>query len=178
MRYLLLAALRPPYCYCYLAASCLPVQLKPYTNWLCLGFCLTFLTGMVAAFASTQASFILPYKVTFKPRPQEPKQCILCCENTSPSFTSCVMASSHRAPKQWCLSKVETINGFENWKQNLLYTLSLDSNFAPSLADGVHWLKKTKAQPLRGLVADGDPIPLAQRLTARQKVNFLELMLG
>ena len=67
MRYLLLAALRPPYCYCYLAASCLPVQLKPYTNWLCLGFCLTFLTGMVAAFASTQASFILPYKVTFKP---------------------------------------------------------------------------------------------------------------
>ena len=49
MRYLLLAALRPPYCYCYLAASCLPVQFKPYTNWLCLGFCLTFLTGMVAA---------------------------------------------------------------------------------------------------------------------------------
>ena len=88
------------------------------------------------------------------------------------------MASSHRAPKQWCLSKVETINGFENWKENLLYTLSLDSNFTPSLADCVHWLKKTKAQPLPGLVADGDPIPLARRLTARQKVNFLELMLG
>ncbi|XP_073234993.1 uncharacterized protein [Porites lutea] len=88
------------------------------------------------------------------------------------------MASSHRAPKQWCLSKVETINSFENWKQNLLYTLSLDSNFAPFLADGVQWLKKTKAQPLRGLEADGDSIPLARRLTARQKVNFLELMLG
>ena len=88
------------------------------------------------------------------------------------------MASSHHAPKQWCLSKVETINSFENWKQNLLYTLSLDSNFAPFLADGVQWLKKTKAQPLRGLEADGDSIPLARRLTARQKVNFLELMLG
>ena len=88
------------------------------------------------------------------------------------------MASSHRAPKQWCLSKVETINSFENWKQNLLYTLSLDSNFAPFLADGVQWLKKTKPQPLRGLEADGDPIPLARRLTARQKVTFLELMLG
>ena len=88
------------------------------------------------------------------------------------------MASSHRAPKQWCLSKVETINSFENWKQNLLYTLSLDNNFAPFLADGVQWLKKTKAQPLRGLEADGDSIPLARRLTARQKVNFLELMLG
>ena len=111
-------------------------------------------------------------------QPQEPKQCIYRCENNSRSFTSCVMASSHRAPKQWCLSKVETINSFENLKQNLLYTLSLESNFAPFLADGVQCLKKTKAQPLRGLEADGDPIPLARRLTARQKANFLELMLG
>ena len=120
----------------------------------------------------------LPYKVTFKPRPQEPKQCILRCENMSRSFTSCVMASSHRAPKHWCLSKVETINSCENWKQNLLYTLLLDSNFAPFLADAVQWLKKTKAQPLRGLEAGGDSIPLARRLTTRQKVNFLELVLG
>ena len=57
MHYLLLAALCPPYCYCYSAASCLPVRLKPYTNWSCLGSCLTFFTGMVAAFGSTQASF-------------------------------------------------------------------------------------------------------------------------
>ena len=88
------------------------------------------------------------------------------------------MASTHRAPKQWCLSKVETINGFENWKQNLLYTLSLDSNFAPFLADGVTWLKKNRAQPLRGLESDGEAVPLSRRLTARQKANFLELMLG
>ena len=88
------------------------------------------------------------------------------------------MASTHRAPKQWCLSKVETINSFENWKQNLLHTLSLDSNFAPFLADGVTWLKKTKSQPLRGLESDGDSVPLTRRLTARQKVNFLKLMLG
>ena len=88
------------------------------------------------------------------------------------------MAATHRAPKQWCLSKVETINSFENWKQNLLYTLSLDSNFAPFLADGVTWLKKTKTQPLRGLENDGETVPLSRRLTARQKANFLELMLG
>ena len=88
------------------------------------------------------------------------------------------MASNHHAPKQWCLSKVETINSFENWKQNLLYTLSLDSNFAPFLADGFTWLKKTKAQPLRGLESDGKSVPLSRRLTARQKVNVLELMLG
>ena len=73
---------------------------------------------------------------------------------------------------------METINSFENWKQNLLYTLSFDSNFALFLADGIQWLKKTKAQPLRGLEADGDSIPLARRLIGRQKVNFLELMLG
>ena len=107
-----------------------------------------------------------------------PKQCILRCDNTSRSSTSCIMASTHRAPKQWCLSKVETINSFENWKQNLLYSLSLDSNFAPFLADGVTWLKKTKAQPLRGLESDGESVPLSRRLTARQKVNVLELMFG
>ena len=88
------------------------------------------------------------------------------------------MASTHRAPKQWCLSKVETINSFENWKQNLIYTLSLDSNFALFLAEGVTWRKKTKAQPLRGFVDDGESVPTAKRLTARQKTNFLELMLG
>ena len=83
------------------------------------------------------------------------------------------MASTHRAPKQWCLSKVETINSFENWKQNLLYTLSLDSNFAPFLGDGFTWLKKTKAQPLRGLESDDETVPLSRRLTARQKAYIL-----
>ena len=87
------------------------------------------------------------------------------------------MASTHRAPKQWCLSKSETINSFENWRQNLLYTLSLDRNFAPFLAEGFMWGKKTKAHPLRGFTEDGDDVAEANRLTAQQKVNFLELML-
>ena len=39
-------------------------------------------------------------------------------------------------------------------------------------------MKKTKAQPLRELETDGDSVPLARRLTARQKVNFLKLLLG
>jgi len=88
------------------------------------------------------------------------------------------MVSTHRAPKQWFLSKVETINSFENWKQNLLYTLSSDSTFAPFLADGVTWLKKISTQPLQGLKSHGATIPLSRRLTARQKANFLEQMLG
>ena len=123
-------------------------------------------------------SFIFAKESHFTPHPHETKHCILRCDNTFRSSTSCVMASSHHVPKQWCLSKVETINSFENWKQNLLYTLSLDSNFAPFLMDGVTRLKKTKAQPLRGLESDGKTIPLSRCLTARQKVNFLELMLG
>lgn len=84
------------------------------------------------------------------------------------------MASTHRAPKQWCLSKVETINSFERWKQNLIYTLSLDSNFTPFLAKGVTWQKKTKAQPLRGFVDDGKSVAATKRLTAQQKTNFLD----
>ena len=143
MHYLLLAALCPPYCYCYSAASCLPVRLKPYTNWSCLGSCLTFFTGMVAAFGSTQASFFY-YTVTFKPPPQGAKQCILRCENTSQSFTSCVMASSHRALKQWCLSKVETNNSFENWKQNLLYSI-IGQQLRPFPSRWCSMVKKTKS---------------------------------
>ena len=59
-----------------------------------------------------------------------------------------------------------------------MYTLSLDSNFAPFLAEDATWGKKTKAQPLRGFTDDGEDIPTAKRQKTQQKVNFLELMLG
>ena len=88
------------------------------------------------------------------------------------------MVSTHRAPKQWCLSKIETITSFENWRQNLIYTLSLDSNFAPFLAEDATWGKKTRAQPLRGFTDDGEAVAQNSRQTAQQKANFLELMLG
>ena len=83
-----------------------------------------------------------------------------------------------RAPKQWCLGKAETINSFENWRQNLTYTLSLDPNFASFLVDGASWKKKTKADPLRGFRDDGTTVAEDKRRTAQQKVNALELMLG
>ncbi|XP_071110370.1 uncharacterized protein [Haliotis cracherodii] len=88
------------------------------------------------------------------------------------------MANAQRAPKQWCLGKIETVNSFENWRQNLLYTLSLDTNFTPFLADGAVWHKKTRATPLRGMTDDGEDVREAIRRTARQKVSSLELMLG
>lgn len=88
------------------------------------------------------------------------------------------MAATSRAPKQWCLTKTESINSFENWKQNLIYTLSLDANFAPFLVEGASWNKKTRTEPLRGFTDDGDDVAEAQRRTAQQKVNMLELLLG
>ena len=88
------------------------------------------------------------------------------------------MAATSRAPKQWSLKTREILNSFENWKHNLIYTLSLDPNFAPFLVEGVKWEKKTKANPLRGFGNDGEPIPEAQRLAAQQKVSYLELLLG
>ena len=88
------------------------------------------------------------------------------------------MASNTRAPKQWQLSKNETLNSFTNWKENLLYTLSLDSNYSPFLVDGFSWLKKSAATPTRGLTNDGESVPVSQRLTAVQKNTKLDLMLG
>ena len=96
------------------------------------------------------------------------------------AITSCIPTSmaSARAPKQWCLTKVETVNSFENWRQNLQYTLSLDANFAQFLTDGVEWQKKSRANPMRGFVDDDESIPVLSRRTAQQKVTQLELMLG
>ena len=86
--------------------------------------------------------------------------------------------ATHRAPKQWSLTKSETVNSFENWRQNLIYTLTLDWNFAPYLTEGVTWQKYTKDEPLRGFANDGSTVDVAVRRTAQQKVTMLELMLG
>lgn len=88
------------------------------------------------------------------------------------------IASTSRAPKQWCLTKIETVNTFENSRQILLYTLSLDKNFAPFLITGTWWEKKTNNTPFCGFAADDESIPEGSRLTRMQKVNMLELMLG
>ena len=88
------------------------------------------------------------------------------------------MASSPPASKQWSVSKNNAINSLENWRQNLVYTLSLDSNFAPFLANSTTWGKKTKTQSLHGYNNNRETVPLSKRLTAQQKVNFLELILG
>ena len=83
-----------------------------------------------------------------------------------------------RAPKQWSLTKQETITSFEAWRQNLHYILSLDRNFAGFLSDGVTWLKKSPGSHRRGLQDDPESAPQASRRTAQQKCTHLELILG
>ena len=84
----------------------------------------------------------------------------------------------NRAPKQWSLMKNESITTFETWRQNLQYSLSLDPNFAPFLADDFTWLKKSSAAAQRGLPSDEEDVPATRRRTSFQKNLHLELMLG
>ena len=83
-----------------------------------------------------------------------------------------------RAPKQWSLTKDETITTFESWRQNLKYVPSLDPNFAAFMEDGVEWEKKTRVGRNRGFQDDDEEVEVRVRRTAQQKVIHLELMLG
>ena len=60
------------------------------------------------------------------------------------------MASTPRAPKQWVLQKNETVNSFESWKQNLLFTLKLEPSLAPFLAEGAVWEPDSEEKACRG----------------------------
>lgn len=86
------------------------------------------------------------------------------------------MAATHRAPKQWCLTKKETVNTFENWKQNLIYSLRMDNSFKGFLTEGTTWGKKSRQNPHRGF-HDDEPDAIGSH-TAEEKVCILEMMLG
>ena len=74
--------------------------------------------------------------------------------------------ASHRAPKQWCLTKSETVNSFETWWNNLTYHLSLDATFKDIL--DATW-KSKKEDTNRGLKDDPESIAKEIRRTAAQK---------
>ncbi len=88
------------------------------------------------------------------------------------------MAAARSAQKQKSLTKEETLNSFNAWKDNLLYILSVERpDCAPFLADGATWGKESVAN--RGLADDGDEVvEVARRKTAAQKAASLRLMLG
>ena len=60
------------------------------------------------------------------------------------------MAAAVRAsaPKQRLLEKEETLNSFNAWRDNLLYILSLNTDFTPYLAEGATW--QNDSTPNRG----------------------------
>ena len=70
------------------------------------------------------------------------------------------MAASPGTPKQWQLTKIETITSYESWRQNLIYVLSLDKNFVPFLV--ATWQKQTPTNPRKGLTNDGTAVPEVQ----------------
>ena len=84
--------------------------------------------------------------------------------------------ASNRAPKQWFLTTKETLNTYKNWKENLVYTLTLDPSFAPYLRPGVTWLKQSAATPNRGFTDDATGV--ANGKTKEEKCTTLNLMLG
>ena len=86
--------------------------------------------------------------------------------------------ASTRAPKQWSLTRNETVTTFESWRQNLLYILSLDENFGLFLKPDSKWKKKSATDPLRSFTDDGVDVEVAKRKTAVQKNTSLDLMLG
>ena len=81
-----------------------------------------------------------------------------------------------KAPKQWQLTTNETINTFKNWKENLVYTLSLDKAFAPFMKTGVTWTKYSSVSPHRGFTDDDNSVAGGQ--TKEEKCATLTLLLG
>ena len=84
--------------------------------------------------------------------------------------------ASYRAPKQWSLTTNETNETtFTNWKENMLYVLNLDANFAEFLKPTAVWADDDVGN--RGLIADTAG-PVESRRTGVEKVQQLNLMLG
>ena len=88
------------------------------------------------------------------------------------------MATSVKAPKQWALQSDATITQFEAWKNNLIFTLSLDRVNAQFLKDNATWAKASGTTHHRGLTDDADTVEAAVRMTAAQKASALQIMLG
>ena len=55
--------------------------------------------------------------------------------------------ASVKAPKQWCLTKNETANSIEVWRDNLIFILSEDAHFALLLKPGTIWKKNQPHSP-------------------------------
>ena len=88
------------------------------------------------------------------------------------------MASSSKAPKQWSLQSDATITQFEAWKNNLIFTLSLDKINAQFLTSDATWLKHSRTAANRDFTYDADTVAEGLRLPEVQKASALQILLG
>ena len=84
------------------------------------------------------------------------------------------MDRSSFAPKIRPLTKNESPESFQAWKETILFNLTLDGNFEMFLEEGFTWGPTTLAN--RGLTSDAEAVPRGK--TAKQKAALLNLMLG
>lgn len=79
------------------------------------------------------------------------------------------------APKPSVLQGEPTPTALEAWINNLIFNLTIDGNFEEFLEEDFKW--HPSSVPNRGLVSD-EQGPAANRRTAKQKLAYLNLMLG
>ena len=81
-----------------------------------------------------------------------------------------------RTPKLRELTTEETFNTFKSWKEQLIYSLSLENEFKPFLVDGLVWERESSDKPCRGFT--DDPTTVENGKTKEQKAASLNIMLG
>lgn len=79
--------------------------------------------------------------------------------------------NTHRAPKQWAFQR-HKLNSFENWRQNLIYSLSLDRSFSLYLSHDARWAKKSQKNKPQLLGRRGFD-PLRQTVDCLTKVYYV-----
>lgn len=81
------------------------------------------------------------------------------------------------APKCRTLTSNETPGSFENWKDTLIFNLTIDNSFEFLLDDEMKW--RSGKVTNRGFTNDGNEVEdAAARKTAKQKAAILKMMLG
>lgn len=89
------------------------------------------------------------------------------------------MSNTNKAPKQWCLSKTETVNSLENGNITYFtrYPLALVLHRIYHMTLNVRRSQKpTQIEIPR--TTTNDQVPERKRQTVQQKPNSLDLMLG
>ena len=82
-----------------------------------------------------------------------------------------------RTPKLRQLTTEETLNTFKSWKEQLIYSFTIESEFKPFLVDGLVWEQFSASSPDRGFTDDPTTVT-ENRRTKEQKAASLNLMLG